>query len=420
VTDASALATARRLDAEDPLRSFRARFALPRDARGDPIVYFCGHSLGLAPLDARRLVGEELDRWEACGIDGQFRGGRPWVRYAELLAPGLASLVGAAPHEVVAMNGLSVNLHLLLASFYRPLGARRRVLVESGAFPSDRYIVASQIAWHGLDPATELIELAPRAGEHTLRPEDIEAAIDREGTQLALVLWPGIQYLTGQAFDLARISSAAHRVGALAGFDLGHAIGNVPLALREADADFAAWCSYKYLNAGPGAVAGAFVHGRHHDVPRLAGWWGHEPDSRFLMRPSFTPAAGAAGWQLSNPPILSSAPLLASLGVFADAGMPRLRVKSLALTSLLETLLEALPAGRCRIVTPRDPERRGCQLSLHVAGGRATFDALTASGVACDWREPDIVRVAPAPLYNTFAEVHRFVDALRAATDPVA
>ncbi|MGE0581309.1 MAG: kynureninase [Steroidobacteraceae bacterium] len=409
-------------DRTDPLREFRAHFALPRDAAGEPLVYFCGHSLGLMPLAARTIIDEELDGWATLGIEGQFSGRRPWVEYAGLLTAGLASLAGAREREVIAMNSLSINLHVLMASFYRPQGARRRILIEAGAFPSDRYAVAGQIGWHGLDPADCLIELAPRAGEELLREDDIEAAIERAGESLALVLWPGVQYLTGQSFDLARLARAARRTGAAVGFDLAHAIGNVPLALHDSDADFAAWCSYKYLNAGPGAIGGAFVHERHQhrtDLPRLAGWWGNAPASRFRMAPGFDYASGAAGWQTSNPPILSAAPLLASLGLFTAAGMPRLRAKSIALTQALEAQIDALPRGEATILSPRDPAARGAQLSVRIRGdrerGRLVHAALAARGVVCDWREPDVLRIAPVPLYNGFDEVRACGRALREA-----
>lgn len=409
-------------DRDDPLQGFRPRFALPRDASGQPLVYLCGHSLGLMPLAARQRVEEELDSWAQRGIDGQFSGRRPWIDYAGLLNEGLANLAGAQPHEVVAMNSLTVNLHVLMASFYRPQGARRRILIEAGAFPSDRYAVAGQIGWHGLDPADCLVELAPRAGEDLLRAEDIDEAIGHAGETLALVLWPGVQYLTGQSFDLARIVRAARRAGAAVGFDLAHAMGNVPLALHDSGADFAAWCSYKYLNAGPGAIGGAFVHERHQrrtDLPRLAGWWGNDPATRFGMAAGFDCAGGAAGWQTSNPPILSAAPLLASLEAFTAAGMPRLRAKSLALTRALEACIDALPAGEARILSPRDPAERGAQLSVRVKGGRERsrriFAALEARGIVCDWREPDVLRIAPVPLYNRFDEVHACGRALREA-----
>jgi kynureninase len=401
-------------DAADGLAAYRERFALPRSASGQPLIYLCGHSLGLAPLDARSLVDAELEDWERLGVLGHERARNAWIPYAEGLQPQLATLCGAQPHEVVAMNSLSVNLHLLLASFYRPQGARRAILIEAGAFSSDRHVVASQIAWHGLDPDAELIELQPRAGEDLLRVEDIEARIAAETARLALVLWPGVQYRTGQSFDLRRIARAAHAAGCLAGFDLAHAIGNVPLSLHDDEADFAVWCSYKFLNAGPGALAGAFVHQRHlHHTgrPRLEGWWGHDARSRFEMSPAFVPAAGAAAWAISNPPILSAAPLRASLSLFGAAGMPALRRKSVALTGYLEELLQQLGGQHLTLISPVDASQRGAQLSLRVragaAQGRALFQALSDQGVVCDWRSPDVIRAAPAPLYNSFEDVLR-------------
>jgi kynureninase len=420
-TFATARAHAAALDAADPLANFRDRFLWPRDARGETVVYLSGHSLGLQPRGAAQLVAEELEDWSRLGVAGHEHARRPWIRYHEPLCGGLAALVGAREQDVIAMNTLTVNLHLMLASFYRPSGERRRILVEAGAFSSDRHAVVSQLEWHGLDANECLIEVTPRAGEDLVRAEDLDAAIAREGARLALVLWPGVQYRTGQSFDLARITRAAHATGALAGFDLAHAIGNVPLALDAAQADFAVWCNYKYLNAGPGAVGGAFVHARHSatQAPRLAGWWGHELASRFAMRPGFRPAAGAAGWAVSNPPVLAAAPLIASLALFEEARMERLREKSVALTGFLEELLDRHFAGAVRIVTPRAREERGAQLSLRLPGeptrGKAVFDALIASDVSCDWREPDIIRVAPAPLYNSFGDVVRFAERLAPA-----
>jgi len=426
--DELTLAAARARDAADPLAGFRREFALPRDARGEPLVYLCGHSLGPMPLAARELVLEELDDWARLGVLGHEAARRPWIDYAESLQRGLAALTGARPGEVVAMSSLTINLHLMLASFYRPAGRRTKILVESGAFPSDRHAVASQIAWHGLDPRTELIELGPSDGAADLIDmAAVETLLAQRGEEIAVVLWPGVQYLTGQAFDIAAVARAAHRAGCIAGFDLAHAIGNVPLALHAADADFAVWCSYKYLNAGPGAIGGCFVHERHgadRGVPRLAGWWGHDPATRFDMRPEFRPARGAAGWQVSNPPILSATPLLPSLRLFESAGIERLREKSEALTGFLEALLEPLPL---EVVTPRDPASRGCQLSLRIrtraAAGRhphglALIEKLAAAGIVCDAREPDIVRVAPAPLYNGFVDVFRFAERLALALRP--
>jgi kynureninase len=408
---------AHRLDEADPLRDLRARFALPRGEGGEPLVYLCGHSLGLMPLAARGLVLEELDDWARLAVRGHEHAHRPWIPYHENLRAGLAALAGARPGEVVAMNALTVNLHLLLAAFYRPSGARRRILMEAGAFSSDRHAVASQIAWRGLNPREALVELSPPAGTDTIAEESIEAYLEACGAEVALVLWPGVQYRTGQAFDLARIVRAARRAGCVAGFDLAHSIGNVPLALHDIEADFAVWCSYKYLNGGPGAIGGCFVHERH-DRPHLAGWWGHEPATRFRMRPQFHSAAGADGWQVSNPPILSAAPLIASLAVFAAAGLPRLRQKSVALTGYLEYLLDRL-APDVQLITPRAVDSRGCQLSVRIAGpqgrGQRVFDALSGQGVIADWREPDTIRLAPIPSYNTFADVLRGAEALAQA-----
>ncbi len=408
---------ARRRDEADPLRAFRQRFALPRAAQGEPLVYLCGHSLGLMPLAARGIVAEELDDWAQLAVLGHEHAHRAWIHYHESLRDGLASLAGARPGEIVAMNSLTINLHLLLAAFYRPDGARRRILIEAGAFSSDRHAVASQIAWRGLDPREALVELTPPQGADTIPEESIEAYLLEHGAEVALVLWPGVQYRTGQAFDLGRIARAAHRAGCVAGLDLAHSIGNMPLALHDIEADFAVWCSYKYLNGGPGAIGGCFVHERH-DPPHLTGWWGHEAATRFRMGPEFRAAAGAAGWQISNPPILSAAPLVASLALFEQAGLQRLRQKSVALTGYLEYLLDRL-APDVQLVTPRAVDARGCQLSVRITGpqgrGRRVFDALTAQGVIGDWREPDTIRLAPIPSYNSFADVFRGAEALAQA-----
>jgi kynureninase len=401
--------------------ALRDRFVLPRDAEGAELAYFCGHSLGLAPRDARRRVTEELDDWDRLGVNGHHDARRPWIGYAELLKPGLAALAGAAGSEVVAMNSLTVNLHLLMASFYRPHGRRRCIVVESGAFSSDRHAVVAQLAWHGLSAADALIEVRPEAGSDLVEEAALEALLAERGEEIALVLWPGVQYRTGQAFDLARIAAASRAAGAACGFDLAHAIGNLPLALHDSGADFAAWCGYKYLCGGPGALAGAFVHARHDraDLPRLAGWWGHDPATRFRMEPGFVPAPGADAWQVSNPPILSAAPLLASLAVFDEAGMPRLRAASLQLTGTLLDQLDADFRDAIEVVTPREPARRGCQLSLRFTAGRAVarqvFEAMEPQGVIADWREPDIIRVAPVPFYNGPEDIGRLVVALRSA-----
>lgn len=413
------LALARTRDAADPLAAFRSAFLRPATADGSPAIYLCGHSLGPMPRAARERVAEELDDWGRLAVNGHHDARRPWIDYAERAGAGLARLTGAQPTDVVAMNSLTVNLHLLMASFYRPSAVRTRVLIEAGAFSSDRHAVAAQIAWHGLDPDQELLEIAAHEPGGALTEEEVEAAILSAGDRLALVLWPGVQYLTGQAFDCGRVARAAHAVGALCGFDHAHAIGNLPLDLERDDADFAVWCSYKYLNAGPGAIGGAFVHPRHSlgaGAFRLAGWWGHDPASRFAMRPGFVPAPGAAGWAVSNPPILSAAPLLASLSMFDAAGITALRRKSVELTAFLEALL-APHAGRAlEQATPSAPSRRGCQLSLRLRGGRAAAHAvlarLQAEGIVLDFREPDVLRVALAPLHNSFEDAWRFADAL--------
>jgi kynureninase len=418
---------ARERDAVDPLRHYRSRFAQPLARDGREAVYLCGHSLGLMPLAARELVLEELEDWARLGVLGHHESRRPWIDYADAAREGLALLAGAQPVDVVAMNSLTANLHLMMASFYRPTGKRTRVLIEAGAFSSDRHAVASQIEWHGLDPARELVELRPRDAGGTLAAEDIEAAIRDCGEHLALVLWPGVQYLTGQAFDCGRIVRAAHAVGALCGFDHAHAIGNIPLELEADGADFAVWCSYKYLNAGPGAVGGAFVHPRHsaqEGLPRLAGWWGHDPASRFAMQPGFVPAPGAAGWAVSNPPILSTAPLLAALEIFRSAGPQALRRKSVELTAYAEALLAALGGQDIEQVTPTQLTGRGCQLSLRFRGGRerarAVLARLEQDAFLLDFREPDILRIAPVPLYNGFEDVSCFVDGLRTALEATA
>lgn len=429
------LSQAQALDAADPLRALRARFALPADAHGAPLVYLAGHSLGLMPLAARELVTQELDDWAQLAVLGHELARRPWIPYHENLTAGLAALAGAHADEVIAMNSLTVNLHLMLATFYRPVGGRNRIVIEAGAFSSDRHAVSSQLAWWGLDPQEALVELAPPAGEALLSEAQVEDYLAREGESVALLLWPGVQFRTGQAFDLPRLTRAAHRHGCIAGFDLAHAIGNLPLALHEMQADFAVWCSYKYLNAGPGAIGGAFVHRRHTralpagahrgSLPgtRLAGWWSHEERTRFLMEPRFQAAAGAAAWQISNPPVLAAAPLIASLELFGAAGIAALRLKSVALTDYLTALLRPL-APQVGIITPADAVRRGCQLSLRIAGGaqrgRQVFEGLGRRGVVCDWRAPDVIRVAPVPLYNRFEDAWRCAHCLQELLGPGA
>ena len=400
-------------DLADPLRELRHEFHIPPH-EGHEQAYFCGNSLGLQPRGAREYVEEVLDKWKVEAVEGHFTGSGQWMPYHALVRDGLASTVGAKPIEVVAMNSLTANLHLMLVSFYRPTPARPAILMEAGAFPSDRYALESQVRFHGFDPATDLIEVEPDGPGGTISMEAIERAIGEHGPRLALVLWPGVQYRTGQAFDTAEIVRLGHAAGAIVGFDHAHAAGNLPLRLHDEDADFAVWCHYKYMNAGPGAVAGCFVHERHArtDRPRFAGWWGHEQDSRFRMGPTFVPTPGAEGWQLSNPPVLGLAPLRASLELFERAGMDRLRRKSERLTGYLEALIGSRLAGVLEVVTPNDPARRGAQLSLRVRAGReagrSLFEHLAGNGVLGDWREPDVIRISPAPLYNNHADVLRF------------
>ncbi len=401
------------MDACDPLAPFREQFHIPPAPDGTASVYLCGHSLGLQPKRAREYIEQELHDWAKLGVEAHFHGQNPWMPYHRLLTENMAELVGAKAAEVVVMNSLTVNLHLMMVSFYRPTAQRHKIVIEVGAFPSDRYGVESQIRFHGFDPAESLIELKPRPSEATVRHEDIETLLEREGSSIALVMLGGVNYATGQLFDMKAITSAGHAQGCVVAFDLAHAAGNVPVRLHDWDVDFAVWCTYKYLNGGPGSVGGCFVHERHaiaFDLPRFAGWWGHEQESRFLMRPDFHPMAGAEGWQLSNPPIMALAPLRASLEIFAEAGIEQLRKKSISLTGYLEFLLDQDKSGKFTVITPRDPEQRGAQLSIRVRqNGRAVLNRLISEGILCDWREPDIIRVAPMPLYNTYCDVHRFV-----------
>lgn len=407
-------------DAADPLASFRDEFFIPADEDGRDWAYFCGNSLGLQPRAARAAIEDELHYWQTLAVEGHFKGKLPWMDYHEFVRDGLAELAGAKPSEVVAMNSLTGNLHLLMVSFYRPTRQRPAILIEAGAFPSDRYAVESQIRFHGFDPATDLIELEGDEAHGTISDEAIAQAIAQHGERLALVLMPGVQYRTGQVFDLATITRQAHAVGAIAGFDLAHAFANVPVNLHAIGADFAVWCHYKYGNSGPGAVAGAFVHERHanSDRPRFAGWWGHDKSTRFQMGPRFVPTAGADGWQWSNPPILALAPLRVSMDVFLRAGLDRLREKSLALTGWLAQQVQTQLDDVLEIVTPLEPHRRGAQLSLRVRAGREAgrdlFDFLGARGVIGDWREPDVIRISPTPLYNRYSDVLRFTDTVAA------
>jgi len=411
-------AFARRLDADDPLAGYRERFHVPRREDGSPVVYLCGNSLGLQPVGVRALVEQELDDWATLGVAAHFKGTTPWYSYHEEFREVGARLVGARPGEVVMMNSLTVNLHLMMATFYRPTRERFKILMEYPAFPSDTYAVKTQLRLHGVNSDDGLVLIRPRDGEHCLHEDDIRSLLEDHGDEIARVLLAGVNFFTGQVLDIPRITQAAHREGCTIGFDLAHAAGNVPLALHDADVDFAVWCSYKYLNSGPGAVGGCFVHERHGKntkLPRLGGWWGNNPATRFRMHlePAFIPRAGADGWQVSNPPILAMAPLRASLAIFDEAGMPALRQKSERLTGYLQFLIDQLPKGRFEVITPRQSLRRGCQLSI-LAHDRPKelFKALADEGVVGDFREPNVIRVAPVPLYNSYHDVWQFAQVL--------
>src|SRR6266478_4041069 len=407
------------LDAEDPLRQFRAKFYLPLGKDDKPVIYFAGNSLGLMPKSARQIVDEELDNWAKLGVDAHHATGTPWYSYHETLLEPIARLVGAKPIEVICMNSLTVNIHLMMATFYHPTKSRFKILMEEPAFPSDTYAIKTQIVHHGLNPKEALILARPRKAELTVRTEDIVDLIQKHGDQLAVIMIGGVNFFTGQLFDIPTITSAAQKHGIIVGFDLAHAIGNVPLALHDWNVDFAVWWSYKYLNAGPGAVAGAFVHERHATntkLPRLAGWFGNDPNTRFRLHlePDFIPVASADGWQISNPPIFSMAPLRASLAIFDQAGgIGPLRAKSTKLTGYLEFLLTESGSKKFSVITPRDPNGRGCQLSILAhQHPKEWHEELVAAGVKCDFREPNVIRVAPTPLYNTFHEVWRFAKIL--------
>ena len=412
----ASLAFAQKMDSEDPLRSYRDKFHFPHMDDGTQYTYMCGNSLGLQPKQTEQYVLEELEDWKKWGVEGHLHARHPWLPYHEFLTDSMAGVVGAKPSEVVVMNTLTVNLHLMMVSFYRPSADRHKIIIEADAFPSDVYAVESQIRFHGYDPATSLVKLYAREGEVTLRDEDVLQAIEDHGGELALVMLGGVNYYTGQAFDMKSITKKAHAVGAMAGFDLAHGAGNLKLALHDWNVDFAVWCTYKYLNSGPGAIAGCFVHERHGndpDIPRFTGWWGHDKVTRFKMRDDFDPIPGAEGWQLSNPPILSLAGVRASLDLFHEVGMDALVAKSRKLTGYLEFLMDSIGKDVVRVITPREESRRGCQLSIQVIGGdKSVYEAVTAKGVIADWREPDVIRVAPAPMYNSFEDVYDLYGAI--------
>lgn len=416
------------LDEADPLRGFRERFCFPEAPKGASsrqVVYLCGNSLGLMPRATRDAVLAELDDWARTGVEGHFKRRDGWYRYHELVREPLARLVGARTHEVVAMNSLTVNLHLMMTSFFRPTGKKRKILIDSPCFPSDVYAVKSRLRSSGLDPETDLLWLAPREGESTVETVDAVAMIERYADELALVLLAGVNFVTGQRADIATITGAARRAGVTIGWDLAHSAGNVPLSLHDWGPDFAVWCSYKYLNSGPGAVAGCFVHERHTRgddpdayaaMPRLEGWWGNDPDTRFRMTSEFVPVRSADAWQLSNPPVLALVPLKVSLGLFDMATMTGLRRKSERMTAYLEALLDPLRGEEIEVITPREPERRGCQLSVAVKrGARALHERLMAAGIVSDFREPNVIRLAPVPLYNSYHDCWRAASILREA-----
>ena len=411
---------ARQCDANDPMHKFRGEFVIPETRNGIDCVYLCGNSLGLQPKQAVESVQQELDDWARLGVRGHFHARRPWLSYHRNAKSGLAYLTGASESEVIAMNSLTVNLHLLMTSFYRPTADRSKILIESTAFPSDRFAVMSQIRMHGFDPSDALVEWAPRAGETTLRIEELQKLLDENGKRIALLLLPGVQYFNGQVLDMQRLCEMAATAGCAIGLDLAHAIGNVPLELHDWSPDFAAWCSYKYLNSGPGAIAGAFVHEKHHGgagTEQLLGWWGHDEDSRMKMSKHFKAEQGADLWQLSCPSVLSFAPLIASLDLFVEAGIENVRQKSKNLTGYLGFLLEENFAGRVVSITP--PETRGAQISMTVIDAsvepKTVFRQLEEQNVIVDWREPNVIRIAPAPLYNGYEDVFRFSERLETA-----
>jgi len=408
------LSFAKEKDNQDPLKLYREKFYLPTFTEN--VVYFTGNSLGLQPKSVQSYIQEELNAWAKYGVEGHFLAEKPWFEYHEFLTEKAANVVGALPKEVVVTHSLTTNLHLLMVSFYKPEGKRTKILCEAKAFPSDQYALESQVKFHGLDPKTDIVEIAPREGEHLINEEDIYAKIEELGDELALVMIGGVNYYSGQLFDMKTITEKAHAVGAIAGFDLAHAAGNIHLKLHDWGVDFAAWCTYKYMNSSPGGVSGMFVHERHEykpELPRFAGWWGYDKETRFLMEPGFNPMKGAEGWQLSNAPVLGMAAHLASLDLFEEVGMESLCAKRDDLTAYLEFIIhdvsERNKNATFEIITPKDKTKRGAQLSILAHGqGKALFDAMTEKGVIADWREPNVIRVAPAPFYNSFEDVYRF------------
>jgi kynureninase len=414
---------ARQLDEQDPLKNFRDKFYFPT-FHEKTVRYFTGNSLGLQPKSVASYIQQELEDWQKFGVEGHFLAKRPWFAYHENLTEKVAKIVGAKPIEVVVTHSLTTNLHLLMVSFYRPQGKRTKILCEAKAFPSDQYALESQVKFHGLNLADHLVEVGPREGEQLIREEDILSKIEEVGEELALVMIGGVNYYTGQLFDMAEITKAGHSVGAVVGFDLAHAAGNINLKLHEWGVDFAAWCGYKYLNSSPGGVSGMFVHERHSnkpELPRFAGWWGYDKSTRFMMEPGFKPMQGAEGWQLSNAPVLGMAAHLASVEIFDEAGMDRIGEKRDLMTAFLEFVIDEISERNkdrvsFELITPRDKTKRGAQLSIMAKGqGKALFDALSAEGVLADWREPNVIRIAPAPLYNSFEDCYWFGQLLEKA-----
>ena len=401
------------LDNKDPLLSYNDKFHFPVQENGNKHIYLCGNSLGLQAKITESFVKQELDDWKALGVEGHFHAQNPWLPYHEFLSESYSKIVGSKKSEVIAMNTLSVNLHLMMVSFYRPNETKNKIIIEGDAFPSDIYAVESHMKHHGIDPSESLIKLRPREGEVIIRLEDIINVIEQNSESVSLIMLGGVNYYTGQLFDMKKITQVAHNHGILVGFDLAHAVGNVLLSLHDWNVDFAVWCSYKYLNSGPGSVAGAFIHERHHKkkLERFAGWWGHDKESRFKMPDQFQPIQTAEGWQLSNPSILSLAAVRASLSLFDEVGMSQLITKSKNLTSYLVFLLNQIPTDRINIITP---EQRGCQISISVKNGnKDLFNEITNRGVIADWREPDVIRVAPVPLYNSYLDVYNFYQVLK-------
>ncbi|MFZ1705924.1 MAG: kynureninase [Saprospiraceae bacterium] len=410
------LEKAQKLDAGDRLAGYRELFFIPKNETGEEAIYLCGNSLGLMPKKTQNYLQNELDDWSKLGVEGHIQARHPWLPYHEFLTDNMAYLVGAKSNEVVVMNSLTVNLHLLMVSFYRPTSNRYKILVEYSPFPSDRYAVESQAKFHGFDPASAIIELKPTSGTDLITIEQIEQIIEKEGDQIALILIGGVNYYTGQAYPIKEITRLGHAKGCIVGFDLAHAVGNLLLNLHDDGPDFAAWCNYKYVNSGPGALSGVFVHERHEhsfDLPRFCGWWGHDKTTRFKMDDTFIPMAGAEGWQLSNPPIFSMTPILASLEIFKDAGMKNCRDKSVKLTTFLLEMLDFFDLKEIEVITPKDENQRGSQISLRMLNpDKSLFEAITKRNVIADWREPDVIRIAPVPLYNSFVDIYHFVDIL--------